>query len=115
MFGSQLNRQVQTPDMALSQPPSDSISKMQFAPVITQVGGGTDILAVASWDNNVRLYAVSSDGQSQPRAMYSHDKPVLDLCWHTVSMSPESCGVLTDEEGRDQGVLGRLRWCGQML
>lgn len=84
MFGSQINRTAQQPDMALASPPPDSISKMMFAPVISPLAGGTDILAVGSWDNNVRLYAVRNDGQSEPRAMYSHDKPVLDLCWHSV-------------------------------
>jgi mRNA export factor len=34
-------------DMELVQPPTDSISKIAFSP--TQ-----DVLAVASWDNNVR-------------------------------------------------------------
>lgn len=86
MFGSNLNRPAQTPDIPLAQPPPDSISKIAFAPVISPLAGGTDILAVASWDNNVRLYAVRGDGQSEPRAMYSHDKPVLDLAWHSVSI-----------------------------
>jgi mRNA export factor len=86
MFGSQINRTAQQPDMALTSPPPDSISKMMFAPVISPLAGGTDILAVGSWDNNVRLYAVRNDGQSEPRAMYSHDKPVLDLCWHSVGL-----------------------------
>lgn len=33
----------------------------------------------------VRLYEVNSQGQSQPKAMYSHEAPVLDLCWSKVS------------------------------
>lgn len=33
-------------DIELANPPTDSISKIEFSPV-------TDILAVASWDNNV--------------------------------------------------------------
>jgi len=61
-------------DVEVSDPPSDSISAMAFSPV-------ADYLAVASWDNNVRIYQVSSTGQSQGKAIYSHDGPVLDVCW----------------------------------
>ena len=91
-----MNSSVSRPkDIELVQPPTDSVSKIEFSP--TQ-----DILAVASWDNNVslslgpdwtalilmnqvRLYEVNSQGQSQPKAMYSHEAPVLDLCWSKVS------------------------------
>lgn len=42
-----MNSSVGRPkDIELVQPPSDSVSKIEFSP--TQ-----DILAVASWDNNV--------------------------------------------------------------
>lgn len=34
--------------------------------------------------SQVRLYEVNSQGQSQPKAMYSHEAPVLDLCWSKV-------------------------------
>lgn len=61
-------------DIELSNPPTDSVSALAFSP--TQ-----DVLAVASWDNNVRLYDVNSQGQSQGKHMYSHQAPVLDLCW----------------------------------
>lgn len=52
------------------------------------MGGGQDLLAVASWDNNVRIYSVNNQGVSEPKAMYSHDKPVLDLAWNQVSSEP---------------------------
>ncbi|EJT52149.1 hypothetical protein A1Q2_06918 [Trichosporon asahii var. asahii CBS 8904] len=61
-------------DIELVQPPGDSVSKIAFSP--TQ-----DILGVASWDNIVRLYNVNSQGQSEPKAMYQHEAPVLDLTW----------------------------------
>ncbi|TXT05972.1 hypothetical protein VHUM_03733 [Vanrija humicola] len=60
--------------MELTQPPPDSVSKISFSP--TQ-----DILAVASWDNHVRLYSVASNGQSDAKAAYNHEAPVLDLAW----------------------------------
>ncbi|WVQ95354.1 hypothetical protein IAU59_002451 [Kwoniella sp. CBS 9459] len=61
-------------DIELSNPPPDSVSALAFHP-------SADVLAVASWDNNVRLYDVNSQGQSQGKAMYSHQAPVLDLTW----------------------------------
>jgi len=42
-----------------------------------------DYLAVGSWDNNVRIYEMNAQGQSQGKAMYSHEGPVLDVCWST--------------------------------
>ncbi|RXK41061.1 mRNA export factor [Tremella mesenterica] len=62
-------------DIELVQPPPDSISRLEFSPT-------ADILAVGSWDNNVRLYSVNSQGQSEPKAMYSHEAPVLDVTWN---------------------------------
>lgn len=97
--------------MALNQPPPDSISKMAFAPTISSLAGGQDLLAVASWDNNVRIYSVRNDGFSEPKAMYSHDKPVLDLTWHSVSTlqiyEEEGWGLIV---GWEQIVFGRMRW-----
>ncbi|KAK8850673.1 hypothetical protein IAR55_004593 [Kwoniella newhampshirensis] len=61
-------------DIELVNPPPDSVSQIEFSP-------NADILAVGSWDNNVRLYDVNSQGQSQGKAMYSHQAPVLDLTW----------------------------------
>lgn len=34
----------------------------------------------------VRLYEVSPTGQTQPKAMYSHEGPVLDICWSKVGL-----------------------------
>ncbi|KAG9049136.1 hypothetical protein FS837_011055 [Tulasnella sp. UAMH 9824] len=62
------------PDVEVSDPPTDSISALSFCPT-------ADYLAVASWDNNVRIYEISQTGQSQGKAMYSHEGPVLDVCW----------------------------------
>ncbi|EPQ54183.1 WD40 repeat-like protein [Gloeophyllum trabeum ATCC 11539] len=61
-------------DVELADPPSDSISSLSFSPT-------GDYLAVGSWDNQVRVYEVAANLQSQGRAVYSHQGPVLDLCW----------------------------------
>jgi len=42
------------PDVEISDVPTDGISSMSFSPA----QGANDYLAVASWDNNVRVYEV---------------------------------------------------------
>jgi mRNA export factor len=59
-------------DVEVPNAPSDSISAMAFSPT-------ADYLAVASWDNQVRVYEV---GQAVTgKAAYSHEAPALDVCW----------------------------------
>ena len=62
-------------DIEVPEPPSDSISSLAFS-------SAADYLAVGSWDNNVRLYEVGAGGQTQGKAMYSHQGPVLSVCWN---------------------------------
>ncbi|GJJ13087.1 hypothetical protein Clacol_007337 [Clathrus columnatus] len=61
-------------DIEVSDPPPDSISSLSWSPQ-------ADFLAAASWDNNVRIYEVSSGGQTQGKAMFSHEGPVLSVSW----------------------------------
>ncbi|EOR04935.1 hypothetical protein E3P92_00236 [Wallemia ichthyophaga] len=61
-------------DFEVSAPPTDSVSCLSFSP-------NADILAVGSWDNNVRIYEVAPTGQTIPKFMYSHQQPVLSICW----------------------------------
>ncbi|CAD6589788.1 MAG: hypothetical protein TREMPRED_005516 [Tremellales sp. Tagirdzhanova-0007] len=92
-------------DLELQQPPPDSISKIAFSP-------NTDILAVASWDNGVRLYNVNSQGQSEPKAMHQHEAPVLDLTWtktgqHLISSGCDNAARMYDiQTGQSQQVAG---------
>ncbi|KAI0308844.1 WD40 repeat-like protein [Amylostereum chailletii] len=62
-------------DIEVADPPPDSISSLAFSPV-------ADFLAVGSWDNNVRVYEVGANGQTQGKAMYGHQGPVLSVCWN---------------------------------
>ncbi|TFK45800.1 WD40 repeat-like protein [Heliocybe sulcata] len=62
-------------DIEVAEPPTDSISSLSFSPQ-------ADYLAVGSWDNNVRVYEVGANGQTQGKAMYSHQGPVLGVCWN---------------------------------
>ena len=65
-------------DVLLENPPEDSISDVSFS-------SQSDHLAVASWDNKVRIYEITPDGKSQPRAMFEHEGPVLSCHWSKVS------------------------------
>ncbi|CDO75792.1 hypothetical protein BN946_scf184934.g7 [Trametes cinnabarina] len=62
-------------DIEVADPPTDSISSISFSPT-------ADYMAVGSWDNNVRIYEVGANGQTQGKAMYSHQGPVLNVCWN---------------------------------
>ncbi|KAF7972506.1 hypothetical protein HWV62_17780 [Athelia sp. TMB] len=62
-------------DIEVADPPADSISSISFS-------SAADYLAVGSWDNNVRIYEVGASGQTQGKALYSHQGPVLDVCWN---------------------------------
>ncbi|KAH9902857.1 Poly(A)+ RNA export protein [Cubamyces lactineus] len=62
-------------DIEVADPPTDSISSLAFSPT-------ADYLAVGSWDNNVRIYEVGANGQTQGKAMYGHQGPVLNVCWN---------------------------------
>ncbi|KIY43860.1 WD40 repeat-like protein [Fistulina hepatica ATCC 64428] len=61
-------------DMEVPNPPPDSISSLAFSPQ-------SNYLAAGSWDNSVRIYEVAANGQTQGKAMYNHDAPVLGVCW----------------------------------
>lgn len=65
-------------DVELTQPPEDSVSDLAFS-------SKADLLAVASWDKKVRIYEISATGQSQGKAMYEHEAPVLSVVWSKVS------------------------------
>lgn len=70
-------------DVPLNQPPEDSISDMRFSPA-------SEHLAVASWDKKVRIYEINEQGQSEGKALFEHEAPVLNCCW-----SPVGSGLCT--------------------
>ncbi|KAI5310877.1 hypothetical protein KEM55_005095, partial [Ascosphaera atra] len=61
-------------DVPLTSPPDDSISDICFSPV-------SEHLAVASWDKKVRIYEINESGQSEGKALFEHEAPVLNCCW----------------------------------
>lgn len=68
-------------DVALNNPPEDSISDLSFSPAQNQT---SDFLAVSSWDKKVRIYEIAPNGQSEGRHAYEHDGPVLGCDWSKV-------------------------------
>jgi mRNA export factor len=70
-------------DVALVQPPEDTVSDLQFSPA-------GDFLAVSSWDKKVRIYQVNEQGQSEGKAAMDFDAPVLSCAWSEVC-----CGTVT--------------------
>lgn len=64
-------------DVEVKEPPKDSISDIAWS-------SAADYLAVGSWDNAVRIYEVDAQGQSQGKAMFQHEGPVLSVCWNKV-------------------------------
>ncbi|KZS92712.1 Poly(A)+ RNA export protein [Sistotremastrum niveocremeum HHB9708] len=78
-------------DAEVANPPTDSISSMAFSPT-------ADLLAVGSWSNEIRIYEVGQNGQSQGKAAYSHEQPVLGVCWNKDGSKVFSGGA--DKAGR---------------
>ncbi|KAG8724490.1 hypothetical protein FRC09_018092 [Ceratobasidium sp. 395] len=74
-FGNTTTTAGESQDVELSNPPIDSISCLGFSPV-------ADYLAVGSWNNEVRIYEVNAQGQSQGKAMFAQEGPVLSVCWN---------------------------------
>lgn len=90
----------------LSQPPTDAISSLAFAP------HSPTRLIVASWDKNVYLYD-TSDQEAQGKLIrkFEHRAPVLDVCFGASDNEAFTGGVdfqvkKIDLENGDQTVLG---------
>ena len=64
-------------DVEVKDPPNDSISDISWS-------SAADLLAVASWNNECRIYDIAQDGNSTGKAMYKHEGPVLSVSWSVV-------------------------------
>lgn len=70
-FGSSSPTEINTAnDKDVTSPPEDSISDLAFSPQ-------AELLAISSWDKKVRIYEVNPQGDTQGRALYEHQAPVL--------------------------------------
>lgn len=91
-------------DVQVQNPPEDSVSELRFSPQ-------TDHLAVASWDKKVRIYEISSTGESKGVAMLDHEGPALNCCWSGVCIKHTALFGNWDTDGygrtaRKSSVLG---------
>ncbi|THV00732.1 WD40 repeat-like protein [Dendrothele bispora CBS 962.96] len=72
-----------TPQISLSSPSFDTISKVKFSPSNPQH------LLVSSWDTTVRLYDVGEDTpggkQNEQKCKFDHRAAVLTCCWSDAS------------------------------
>jgi mRNA export factor len=75
-------------DVALVQPPEDSVSGLAFSPT-------ADFLAVSSWDKKVRIYQVNEQGQSEGKAAMDFDAPVLGCAWSEVITVATACNKVS--------------------
>lgn len=67
-------------DVAVTNPPEDSVSDIAFSTV-------SQHLAVASWDKKVRIYEVTASGGTEGKAYFDHEAPVLSCHWSKVYKS----------------------------
>jgi len=72
-------------DLALDNPPEDSISDLAFNP---NPADQKDFLAVSSWDKKVRIYEIAQNGQGQGKHLYEHDAPVFSVDFFKVGPRP---------------------------
>ncbi|KAK5127343.1 RNA export factor gle2 [Meristemomyces frigidus] len=75
-----------TKDVAVTNPPEDSISDMCFSPA-------SDHLAVASWDKKVRIYEIDANGNSQGKAYFEFEGPALNCAWSKDGSKVFGCGA----------------------
>jgi WD40 repeat protein len=64
-------------DVTVKNPPEDSISDLAFS-------SQSEHLAVASWDNKVRIYEVAPNGEAEGKAALDFKGPVLSCAWSKV-------------------------------
>ncbi|KAK7205466.1 RNA export factor, nucleoporin Rae1 [Myxozyma melibiosi] len=77
-------------DRDLVSPPEDSVSSLAFSPQ-------AEFLAVGSWDKKVRIYELAPNGDSQGKALYEQQGPVLSVHWSSDGTKVASGG--TDKAG----------------
>ncbi|KAJ2794945.1 RNA export factor gle2, partial [Coemansia helicoidea] len=80
-----------TSNVEISQPPSDSVSELAFS-------SKANYLAASSWDNEVRIWEVQSNGTSIGKAAFSHQAPALCCTWSQDGSRVVSGGA--DKAGR---------------
>lgn len=67
---------VNNTDVEVADAPSDTISSVSFSPSSAQ-----SLVCATSWDNSVRVWDISPQGQARGVAAYNHEAPVLSAAW----------------------------------
>ena len=88
-------------DVTVANPPEDSISDLAFSPV-------ADYLAVSSWDKKVRIYEIDAQGNSQGKALFEHEGPVLSCAWSKVRYS--ACWTFSESSANSLLGWHESRW-----
>lgn len=65
-------------DIEVSHAPNDTVQALKFNPANPNVG---ILLASGSWDNNIRLWQVTPQGTTEPKAEQNVNGPVLEIDW----------------------------------
>ena len=68
-------------DATLTSPPEDTISSLAWS-------SKADFLGVASWDQKLRIYDMTSVATGEGRALVDFDGPVLCCHWSLVCKGP---------------------------
>jgi len=78
--GGALNTATLNPnnDFMVSDPPNDTISSVHFSPAALLP---RNFIIATTWDNEVRLWEVLSNGSTQGLGMIRHEAPVLASAW----------------------------------
>lgn len=74
-------------DFVVQNPPNDSISAIAFSPK-------NNLMVASSWNKQVCLWDVQSNGTAVPKIHMSHNGPVLCCNWLPVSARPPLPPVL---------------------
>ncbi|XP_017077386.2 protein Rae1 [Drosophila eugracilis] len=114
--------QEQEKDYELPEPPTDSVSALEFVPKTST----WNALCAGSWDNSVRIWEVQSN-QVVPKVMKVLGGIPLDISWHhsgTKVFVGDSNGAVVDWDlesnqiikiGAHQGATRTCHWADQFL
>ncbi|XP_033235697.1 mRNA export factor-like [Drosophila pseudoobscura] len=79
MAADALNGHDSFPDFPVCEPPSDSVSALEFTPKTAPFNG----LCAASWDQTVQVWEVDSSSKTAtPKSLQKMAAPLLDASWN---------------------------------
>lgn len=106
-------------DVAVANSPNDTVSAMLFSPT-------NNFLVTSSWNKEVAVYEVQSNGQAAAKAKVTHTHPVLCVDWSADGAQVVSAGtdnlaklwnLATNQEitvGQHQAPIKSIHWVKEM-